>query len=156
MFLILFLMKIIKSTLSSISPKSLLVSRINQIWKKEYWSKCRKKWIPSWKWFKQIKALWFRLIKLARSTLIFLKQEPNWIRKKIQLKRILWLPKSSKLLSPKTRKLICKLMNSARLLSLKNWETPGISQSWESNSGFWRKMLLKKSWAKIKDRKRLK
>jgi hypothetical protein len=149
-------MKTTKSTLSSINLKSLLVSRINQILKKETWSKWRSKWILSWRWFKQIKISLFSLKKLlikiskARSTLIFLKQKPNWIRKKIQLKRILWLPKLSKLLSPKTRNPFCKLMNSG----LKIWKTLGSMQNSESNSELWRKMLLKKSWAKIKDRKR--
>jgi len=129
----------------SIDLQSFMFSRLKWIWTGDFRSERRSKWILFKEWFKMtstkvcktpIMLPSFRLIKLARSTLIFLKHEPNWIRKKIQLKRILWLPKLSKLLSPKTRKLICKLMNSARLLSLKNWETPGISQSWESNSGF--------------------
>ena len=132
MLLLQFLFSKTKLILSSINLKSLLVRKINQILKKESWSNWRSKWILSWRWFKQMKTFLFRLKKLlkkiskARSTLIFLKQEPNWIRKKIQLKKILRLPKLSKLLSPKTRNPFCKLMNSAWLLSLKIWKTLGF------------------------------
>ena len=89
------------SFLHSIDLQSFQFNRPIWMWIRDSKSKSRSRLILSKRWFKKTQMPLFRLIKLARSTLIFLKQEPNWIRKKIQLKWILRLPKLSKLPSPK-------------------------------------------------------
>ena len=73
--------------------QSFMFSRLKWILTGDFKSKSRSKWILLKEWFKLMRTKAcktpimlpsFRLIKLARSTLIFLKQGPNWIRKKIQ------------------------------------------------------------------------